>query len=294
LKRLDEFVEGELEGTSLLEVETHLAGCADCAARHEGLRREQRLFADYLLDVEATPQLWRGLQASIEQRQAARRAQPLTRFHDWLARGAWGAPSLWQRRYASGLVALAIVSVAIALLSVVATRPPASDALTGDDSQNSTASATKPREDAPGSATVAALEANNAPVISKARSGHTHAVDNDARPSPTFAARRIMSSRRETISKDRLLPGERSYLEAIARLSALIEKSTDRSLHPRLRSEYERNLATVDQAIAMTRSAARSHADDPQMAQFVLAAYHGKLELLTTMVERSQVVTTEF
>ena len=91
-----------------------------------------------------------------------------------------------------------------------------------------------------------------------------------------------------------LLPGEKSYLDAIAKLNALMEKNSEVLLQPRLRAEYERNLAVVDQAIAATRSAAHSYPDDPQMAQFVLAAYRGKLGLLTSIVEQSRGLTSEF
>jgi hypothetical protein len=116
-----------------------------------------------------------------------------------------------------------------------------------------------------------------------------------ARSSAISEARRSpYSFRRKTTLKGNLSPGEKGYLEAIAQLTSLMKKSADVTLQPRLRAEYKRNLAVVDQAIAATRLAAHSHPDNPQMAQFLLAAYRGKLGLLTTIVEQSRVLATEF
>ena len=82
----------------------------------------------------------------------------------------------------------------------------------------------------------------------------------------------------------KLLPGERSYLQAIARLDNTI-KSNSRDMRPSLRAEYERNLAVVDRAIAATRSAAKSNPNDPDAADFMFAAYQSKVDLLNTIAD---------
>lgn len=82
----------------------------------------------------------------------------------------------------------------------------------------------------------------------------------------------------------KLLPGERSYLQAIARLDSTIE-SNKRAMRPSLRAEYERNLAVVDRAIAATRSAAKSNPNDPDAADFMFAAYQSKVDLLNTIAD---------
>jgi hypothetical protein len=72
-------------------------------------------------------------------------------------------------------------------------------------------------------------------------------------------------------AKVKLMPGERSYLQTIAKLDTAI-KSDKNAMRPALQVEYERNLAVVDRAIAATRSAAKSNPNDPDAADFMYAA----------------------
>ncbi|HEU4770419.1 MAG TPA: hypothetical protein VFS77_23835 [Pyrinomonadaceae bacterium] len=81
-----------------------------------------------------------------------------------------------------------------------------------------------------------------------------------------------------------LLPGERSYLQAIARLDSTIKQDKD-GMRPSLQVEYERNLAVVDRAIAATRNAAKSNPNDPDAADFMFAAYQSKVDLLNTIAD---------
>lgn len=82
----------------------------------------------------------------------------------------------------------------------------------------------------------------------------------------------------------KLLPGERSYLQTIARLDTTIN-TNKKSMRPSLQVEYERNLAVVDRAIAATRSAAKSNPNDPDAADFMFAAYQSKVDLLNTIAD---------
>ncbi len=82
----------------------------------------------------------------------------------------------------------------------------------------------------------------------------------------------------------KLLPGERSYLQTIARLDSTIQ-ANKKSMRPSLQVEYERNLAVVDRAIAATRSAAKSNPNDPDAADFMFAAYQSKVDLLNTIAD---------
>jgi hypothetical protein len=81
----------------------------------------------------------------------------------------------------------------------------------------------------------------------------------------------------------KLIPGERSYLQAIARLDSTIK--SNKNMRPGLQVEYERNLAVVDRAIAATRSAAKSNPNDPDAADFMFAAYQSKVDLLNTIAD---------
>lgn len=82
----------------------------------------------------------------------------------------------------------------------------------------------------------------------------------------------------------KLLPGERAYLQTIARLDTTI-KADQKSMRPSLQVEYERNLAVVDRAIAATRSAAKKNPSDTDAADFMFAAYQSKVDLLNTIAD---------
>ncbi|MFN2455556.1 MAG: anti-sigma factor [Pyrinomonadaceae bacterium] len=87
---------------------------------------------------------------------------------------------------------------------------------------------------------------------------------------------------------DKLLPGEQSYLSAIASLTTVIEANKETALPPPVRAEYKRNLAVVDKAIAATRSEVRRNPGDGDAAEFLLAAYQSKLDLLDTFASAAR------
>ena len=72
-------------------------------------------------------------------------------------------------------------------------------------------------------------------------------------------------------------------MRTIATLNATLK--SDRPMRPSLRVEYEHNLALLDQAIQMTRDAARKNPKDPQAAQFMFAAYQSKVDLLNQVAD---------
>lgn len=82
----------------------------------------------------------------------------------------------------------------------------------------------------------------------------------------------------------KLLPGERAYLQTIAKLDSTI-KANKKAMRPSLQVEYERNLAVVDRAIAATRSAVKKNPTDPDTADFMFAAYQSKVDLLNTIAD---------
>jgi hypothetical protein len=83
----------------------------------------------------------------------------------------------------------------------------------------------------------------------------------------------------------KLLPGERGYLKTIAALDTSLKSSANKPMRPGLQSEYERNLAMVDRAIAATRNAAKSNPNDPDAAEFMFAAYQTKVDLLNQVAD---------
>jgi hypothetical protein len=82
------------------------------------------------------------------------------------------------------------------------------------------------------------------------------------------------------------LPGEKSYLKTIASLTTAIDANASLTMQPTLRTEYERNLALVNQAISATRPVALRKHGDPAATQFLYSAYQSKIDLLNAIADR--------
>jgi hypothetical protein len=146
---------------------------------------------------------------------------------------------------------------------------------------NTQASVTTPDSSAPKTAEVGSTQ-NQQVALNEGGS-----VAPSSRPvvKPTGPRRTSAAPKTEAVSNHvKLIPGERSYLQAIARLDSTI-KSNKTSMRPSLQVEYERNLAVVDRAIAATRNAAKSNPSDPDAADFMFAAYQSKVDLLNTIAD---------
>jgi hypothetical protein len=114
------------------------------------------------------------------------------------------------------------------------------------------------------------------------------------RTTPLAARREGTAERQPKLFKDEaLLPGEESYLDAISKLDKVIRERND-AISTTLRAEYERNLTDVDRAIASTRKAALKYRDNPEMTDFVFAAYRGKVVLLSEVARQTQSTSSEF
>lgn len=86
-----------------------------------------------------------------------------------------------------------------------------------------------------------------------------------------------------------LLPGERNYREAIASLTKAVEASGDSVMRPKVRIEYERNIALLDRAIQDTRRVALRNPKNKEAVDFLMTAYQSKVDLLTTIADQTQV-----
>lgn len=71
LPRIEEYVDGELDGRTRERMETHLLTCPNCTSELEELRREQEVYANYRRDIEVAPAHWNIVRARIEQERDA-------------------------------------------------------------------------------------------------------------------------------------------------------------------------------------------------------------------------------
>jgi len=105
-------------------------------------------------------------------------------------------------------------------------------------------------------------------------------------PNPQSSPRIPRSIKRTappTANQPSFVKQEREYQTTIARLNETFQSKPP--LRPSLRVEYEYNLALIDNAITATRDVARKNPKDPHAAQFMLAAYQSKVDLMNQFDE---------
>jgi len=276
--RLQSYFDGELSIELMESVTSHLASCVTCAAAARELEEETALLTSALsAEFEAsvpTERLRERIDAvvlgdRIEIAQSTQRSSGLSAFFKSILN--------FGTQRTLGYASLAVVLAFAAVMGIVRMKNGKEIASNGPEVQ-------KPQ---PPQAI-----ASTSPVVpsSTVQTQDQHDVVAPASVNgPSARPQRIRPNKVSTNpvpvpAPVKLLPGERSYLQAIARLDSTI-KSGNKEMRPSLRAEYERNLAVVDRAIAATRSAAKSNPTDPDAADFMFAAYQSKVDLLNTIAD---------
>jgi hypothetical protein len=275
---LQSYFDGELP-TSLMESATsHLASCASCAAAARELEEENALlshaFALEFSDSVPTERLRRRVDAAVAGLQVVRPTvhQP-SAVSSFFASLSNLFPFNPQRAlgYAALMVVLAF-GVILGLVKLRSSGPTAPEHIANNPEQkpNSTVPPNTTQDVKPD--TVAAIPSTS--------------------PRSTNTAGPVRIPHRTTIAKSiapkpapvKLLPGERAYLQTIAKLDSTI-KQDENNMRPTLQAEYQRNLAVVDRAIAASRTAAKKNPNDPDAADFMFAAYQSKVDFLNTIAD---------
>ena len=273
--RLQSYFDGELSIELMESVTSHLASCVTCAAAARELEEETALLTTALAaEFEAsvpTERLRQRIDSAVlgERVAFAQATEKRGGFAAFFA----GLLTLGTQR-TLGYASLAVMIAFGAILGVVQLRkdvpvtsdPTAVNQPKSDGPLAITTPAPAPPEEGPKVATP------EVPSAQPNKPRRNRPVTNST-PAPAAAPAPV-----------KLLPGERSYLQAIARLDTTI-KSNQKEMRPSLRAEYERNLAVVDRAIAATRTAAKSNPNDPDAADFMFAAYQSKVDLLNTIAD---------
>jgi putative zinc finger protein len=278
---LQTYFDGELSGEMMERATLHLASCETCAAAAREIEEEINLMMSALApEFETsvpTERLRQRLDAVVlDLRLDAASSSERTGF------GAFISSLLsFGTRAPLGYASLAIVLAFAAIFAYVKLRtttpPPVSGTVaeTQQVKRGDAQVAVVPSKVDPVQAT-GTVEGN----ITNRRSDRNRDLTSRAarstaklNPTPTPASEPV-----------KLLPGERAYLQTIARLDSTINANKN-SMRPSLQVEYERNLAVVDRAIAATRTAAKSNPNDPDAADFMFAAYQSKVDLLNTIAD---------
>jgi hypothetical protein len=271
---LQSYFDGELSIELMESATSHLATCVTCAAMAREVEEESALLTSaFAAEFEAsvpTERLRQRIDAAVLGERVA--SAQSTEKRSGLAGFFAGLLNFGTQRtlgYASLAVVLAFAAVAGLVMMKDTPQTNETTAQNGSPA---------PVPAKPEVATAPSTIAKNATPVEKVETPSVNKPIRDVRPNRTL----VTYTPAPTPVK--LIPGERAYLQTIARLDSTI-KSNEKSMKPSLRAEYERNLAVVDRAIAATRNAAKSNPTDPDAADFMFAAYQSKVDLLNTIAD---------
>jgi anti-sigma factor RsiW len=273
--KLQSYFDGELSIDMMKSVTSHLASCVTCAAAAREMEEESALL---------TSALAMEFGASVPTERLRERINEVV-LGDRIA----SAQSTQKAGFFSGLfnfgtqrtlgyVSLAVVIAFAAIVAVVKMTSTPKQSVRKDQVATKTTEEGQVKNEA-----VATASNKEEPTVPHLEVS-TPPTKRSAIRTPRKEFRAIPVSTAPQFAPVKLLPGERSYLQAIARLDSTI-KSNGKSMRPALQAEYQRNLAVVDRAIAATRSAAKSNPNDPDAADFMFAAYQSKVDLLNTIAD---------
>ena len=270
---LQTYFDGELSGEMMESATLHLASCSTCAAAAREMEEEINLLMTALEpEFEAsvpTERLRQRIDAAVldlrVEAAASSRRTGFGAFVSSLLSFGTGA----KLGYASLAMVLAFAAI-FGYVKLKSTTPVAPVA------------ATQPGKNAEEQVAVVPPKVTPVQVSSVEPGKNTEKrTSNRTSSAPRFTPVKNEVAKSEPV---KLLPGERAYLQTIARLDSTIN-ANKKSMRPSLQVEYARNLAVVDRAIAATRTAAKSNPNDPDAADFMFAAYQSKVDLLNTIAD---------
>lgn len=277
--KLQSYFDGELSLDMMESVTSHLASCTTCAAAARELEEESALVMSALAAEFETSVPTERLRERIDAAVLGDRiaVAEATQKTSGLAGFFFGLLNFGTQR-TLGYASLAVVMAFAAIFAVVKMNSKPEEIAVKPTDPTQTV-AVVPSSANPGP--VSTGSPDSVTTESGAQQKSTAPIKvRYTRPQSTTSA----APKTAPVAPVKLLPGERSYLQTIAKLDSTI-KSNQKDMRPALQVEYQRNLAVVDRAIAATRSAAKSNPNDPDAADFMFAAYQSKVDLLNTIAD---------
>ena len=113
LNFLEEFIDGELAGDDLEQVNNHLVICQRCSSQLESMTAEMEVYARYDRELEIAPSMWQAIAARTVSESRAVDSHSPRGFSEWFT-GLFTAPRF---RYAfSGALAVAVIAVVVGVM----------------------------------------------------------------------------------------------------------------------------------------------------------------------------------
>ena len=268
---LQSYFDGELSGAMMESATLHLASCQTCAAAAREIEEEIHLMTTALaMEFDAgvpTERLRQRIDAAVLDHRVEVASAPVKAGF-----GAFLSSLLsFGTQKTLGFASLAVVLAFAAIFGLVKMKT--TSEVPGGNNNNGQVAVVPPK-----------VEEVKANVTETRMNTETNTEVRQVSHRPARPANKVNTTPRPAAEPVQLIPGERSYLQTIARLDSTI-KANKKAMRPSLQVEYERNLAVVDRAIAATRSAAKSNPSDTDAADFMFAAYQSKVDLLNTIAD---------
>jgi len=311
---LQSYLDGELSPNAMQSVATHLASCRACAALAREAEAELAVFMEAMAPAASIPasvptaRLRERLDAALAEAAGQHDKRPAARgessWRGWLAGlAAFLTPAPGRAAAFASLLVAVLLSVlfvsqrlapgeikpsevAVVPVSSRADNVPSTNGGAPDATVDSTTVATTPASDA-GLSKATPRKRGDRDAVNQLASYPSRPRRSGGGVSQSPPGGEVTG----VAGRPVLLPGEKTYLSAIASLTSTIESRTPQAMPPSLRVEYERHLALVDQAILSTRVAARRNPRDTDAQDFLRSAYQNKVELLSAVAEQSQLAT---
>jgi hypothetical protein len=275
---LEDFLYGELKSARAMEIGSHLAACADCRRVRASLEREAEVFSRYheQAALEPSSEMWEAVRERIGGRASvARRAESwLARWREWLSFGVpgslLGSAALRQAAFAAILIAVSVTATALYFSMRENSGQPSS----GGETVKSVTPQPEP-----------SVTPTGTPGVPPSNNERPEQMvsDQPAVHKPPKPAPRPLTE--DELIRQQLARVEREYQQTIQLLDRRIARRKD-NLDPALLAHYQSNLALIDNSIVASRRALREQPKDPIAAQFLLAAYARKVELMEEIAMR--------
>ncbi len=288
LNLLDDCVEDELEAKFSVPLEKHLIDCESCARNYQKLKKEQNLYEQYLLNIEAKPELWTNLEAKLEKTQSQKYRQPLAYLQNIFANN-YRALNLNSLQIAAFFIIAAVGITGFIGYKFSSNLSEQNYAALQENSGNvnpaSKSEAVKSRNDSNDDLK------DKQPVIAKKIQSVTP-KDNPRKsvlPVVSFkranqvAVSKMSNPTHRQPSEDVVRMVEQQYANAIAVLTRDIEHRRA-ELSSNLLSQAETVLTDLNRTIENTRRAVREQPQNPAAVQYMTDAYAKKVELLRNVL----------
>jgi len=275
---LEDFLYGELKATRVAEIQSHLAVCADCRRVRADLERESEVFARYYerAALEPSAEMWAAIREQIsgETVPARKEEHGAGRWRAWLSFSAFG-PLLGSAALRQAAFAAILVVVSVTATALYFSMRKDGDQKVADNKRESVAPTPQPTTNVTPAPTPSVTPGEKAMP-------HPPAIASNNSKAPKLPPRPLTE---DELIRQQLARAEREYQSTIRLLDQKITRRKD-SLDPTLLAQYHSSLALIDNSIAASRRALREAPKDSIAAQFLLAAYARKVELMEEVAMR--------